>query len=427
MSENIEWLRMDNVAKIYPSTGNSRWNNVYRISALMKQRVDPEILQEALEATIKRYPSFQVTLKKGVFWHYLHPIDNVPKVSKEKYYPCQKINIKDKEFLFRILYSKYRISIEAFHSLSDGTGSINFLNTLLLKYFHLQGKKITNVNVLHYDDQPIVDELEDSYLKYFDKSLGVLTRNDEKAAYQLKSDRVISGVLNVYQAEMSTQNLKNVAHKYGLNINELIITLAAWVSYQNKLTNSHLKRRKKPIRIQFAVNLRRFFPSISLRNFTGIGIATLDETPGGKMTFEEVALSIGKGCKEELQEIRMQQYINKNCSLENSIFIKLIPLFIKNIIMKIAFYKVGDNIITMKTTNMGNISTPPEFKEYIDRYEVIVGAQKYNNYSLSLISFNDKTVLTVSNTVKTRQFERDLFRQMADIGIDVTVNYNRGA
>lgn len=426
MEDNLEWLRIDNAGKIYPSTGNSRWNCVYRITAVLKQRVDPELLQEALEATIKRYPSFQVTLKKGVFWYYLHPINDIPVVQKEDNFPCQKFNIKDGALLFRVLYSKFRVNLEVFHSISDGGGGSAFMNTMLLKYFHLQGKKIDTVNVKHYDDKPIEDEFEDSYLKYYDPTYGKQTR-DSKEAYHMTGDKVLPGVVNLYQAEIAGDKFKNLAKSFNITVNELIVAMCAYVAYQQKLTDSHLKNRKKPIKIQFAVNLRKYMPSISLRNFSGIAIATLNEEKGGKMTFAEVAEAVAKSCREQATEENMRKFINSNCGIETSFAVRIVPLFLKSLAMKIAFYRVGENVNTMQISNFGNIVTPPEFTDYIDRYELAIGAQKYNNYSLTMVTFNNKTVITVSNTVKTRSFERNLFRLMSDLGLEVTVNYNRGA
>ena len=63
-----EWFRLDNAAKIYPAARSNRWNNVFRMSVVLKEEVKPEILQQALEDIIDRFPSFRVTLKKGFFW-----------------------------------------------------------------------------------------------------------------------------------------------------------------------------------------------------------------------------------------------------------------------------------------------------------------------------------------------------------------------
>ncbi len=57
-----EWFKLDNASKIYPSSGTARWNAVYRVCAVMKERVDREVLQQALDVVIERFPSYNVIL-----------------------------------------------------------------------------------------------------------------------------------------------------------------------------------------------------------------------------------------------------------------------------------------------------------------------------------------------------------------------------
>lgn len=418
------WLKIDNAGKIYPGTNNSRWNCVYRLSVVLKQRIDPEVLQEALNTTIERYPHFNVSLKKGVFWFYLHYLDMPVPVEKESNYPCQRFELNGSNVLFRLLYSKYRISIEVFHSVADGFGAVNFMNTLLLKYFHIQGKKVGQDYIRHYDDTPIDEEYEDSYLKYYDPSFGK-SKKKEASAYHLVANKELDTVVNIYQAEVDSNALHDVAKAYNVTINELLIGMSAYVAYKIKLTDSRLKQRKKPVKVQFAINLRNFLPSVSLRNFSGIGIAVLKEE-AHEMTFEEVLASTAESSRAQTTSESIRKFINANCGLEKNYVVKIIPLFLKSLIMKAALYQVGENIITLQVSNLGVIKTPEEFKDYVDRYEFVIGRQKYNNYSITLATFNNRSVFSVTNVVKTRRFEREMCRLMASLGLDVTVNYNRG-
>ena len=43
------WRRLDNTAKIFPVIANEGMSQVFRISAVMKEEVQPELLQKALE------------------------------------------------------------------------------------------------------------------------------------------------------------------------------------------------------------------------------------------------------------------------------------------------------------------------------------------------------------------------------------------
>ena len=59
------WFRLDNAASIYPSASDKDWNFVYRISVTMKNKVDKQILQKALDDIMPRFPTFNVKLCHG--------------------------------------------------------------------------------------------------------------------------------------------------------------------------------------------------------------------------------------------------------------------------------------------------------------------------------------------------------------------------
>lgn len=41
------WERLDNAAKIVPAVSDSRGSNVFRVSAVLTDEVDPELLEKA--------------------------------------------------------------------------------------------------------------------------------------------------------------------------------------------------------------------------------------------------------------------------------------------------------------------------------------------------------------------------------------------
>ena len=99
-----EWFRLDNAAKIYPAARSSKWNAVFRMAAVMKDEVNPVLLQQALEDVIDRFPSLKVTLKKGFFWYYFQYLTDTPKVCEESAFPCSMMPITGRDYLFRVQY-----------------------------------------------------------------------------------------------------------------------------------------------------------------------------------------------------------------------------------------------------------------------------------------------------------------------------------
>lgn len=415
-----EWFKLDNAAKIYPAARSSRWNAVFRMSAVMKEEVKPEILQQALDDVIDRFPTFRMTLKKGFFWYYFQFVEHKPKIQEETDYPCAMMRLTGKDYVFRVLYHSHRISVEVFHSITDGTGNITFLKTLVMRYCELCGAQIENVgDILHYDDDPTPEEVEDSFSRFIDKSKGTLPRK-EPSAYQIKGQREKRGVLNVTQGRMPFEQLHSVAKSFGCTVNTYLTAVLAYALLKRQLYEK--KTHKKPIRVQVPINLRKIFGSETLRNFAGYHNTNLSPE---EMTFEEVVKELDSQLKEKITPDYCQKFINSNVSLEKNPIIKVAPRFLKTFFMNMSFYLVGENLMSCTFSNIGNVVTPKEMYDYIDRFEFVLGPQKYMTNSMTCASYNGVSVVTFSRTSKDPILERDFFKILTEHGIEVTVNSNR--
>ncbi|MDE5718468.1 MAG: alcohol acetyltransferase, partial [Lachnospiraceae bacterium] len=67
------WYKLDLSATVYPTLQRRDFSSVYRLSVKLKEAVDPALLQQALDLTLPRFPTYKVTIRKGLFWRYLEP------------------------------------------------------------------------------------------------------------------------------------------------------------------------------------------------------------------------------------------------------------------------------------------------------------------------------------------------------------------
>ena len=126
--ENISWRRLDNSAKIFPISAGKKYSTVFRISAVLKEKINPKILEEAVNITLERYTSFKVKMKYGFFWYYLEENTKKPIIEEEKEYPCKYIDpSKNNDYLFKVTYFDKKINIDIFHALTDGGSGVTFL------------------------------------------------------------------------------------------------------------------------------------------------------------------------------------------------------------------------------------------------------------------------------------------------------------
>lgn len=415
-----EWFKLDNAAKIYPAAKSLKWNAVFRMAVVLKDEVKPELLQQALEDIIDRFPSFKVTLRKGFFWYYFQYLTDIPKISEERDYPCSMMPLTGKDYLFRVLYHSHRVAVEVFHSITDGTGCINFLKTLMLRYCELCGAQIDNVgDILHYDDNPVPEEVEDSFSRCIDKSKGVLPRTEPKA-YQIKGQREKRGVLNITHGSMPFEQLHAAAKSFNCTVNTYLVAVLTYAFLRRQQYEK--KSDKLPVRIQVPINMRKMLGSTTLRNFAGYYNTTVKS---GEWLFEDLVKELDTQLKDKITVDYCQRFINSNVSLEKNAIIRVAPRFLKTVIMDMSFYLVGESVMSCAFSNIGNVATPPEMTDYIDRFEFVLGAQKYMSNAMTCASYNGKTVVTFSRTTRDPILEREFFKILTEHGVEVTVTSNR--
>lgn len=413
------WYKLDNAAKVFPSVTSKRRSNLFRLSFNLKNDVNPEILEKALVYTINRFPSMKVKLKKGMFWYYFEPNREKPIIHEENPYLCSRFDYKENKcFLFRVSYYFNRISIEVFHALTDGAGALEFLKALVFNYLVMLGNDINGENLILTDEvEALNEEYQDSFLKNYDARLRS-PRNELKARqwrgtlYQDNWLAVITGVVSV-------KAMKEVAHRYGATITEFI---AACIIYSSSKAINLFEDKKKPFQLFIPVNLRRIFPSRTLRNFSLFIRTAVDLEKG--YSFEEILRIIKKDTAEELRKEKMQARIVKNVRFEKNLLLRVVPLFIKEIALRIGYRAMGDKVNTTSFSNIGAVALPTGMEPFIDRIEFSIGASFRAPLNLGVISYGDKLVISFASAIVERDMLREFFRLLSDFGLDVLIETN---
>lgn len=168
-SKRAYWRKLDNAAKLYAATSSKKDPRVFRFYCVLKEEVQPEFLQEALNLTIQKYPIFLSVMRKGLFWHYLERSELRPCVEEEYKEPCSNIYVRDKKsLLFEVTYYKKRINFEVYHVLTDGTGATCFLRELVKNYLVLVHEKDGIENIpLEEEVITVQDQEMDGFSKYY--------------------------------------------------------------------------------------------------------------------------------------------------------------------------------------------------------------------------------------------------------------------
>ena len=380
------WLRLDNAAKIYPAALNRNWSNLFRLSATMRDEVDTDILKVALGVTVRRFPSVSVRLSYGAFWYYLQELSSPPEIRDEFGHPIENMKFADiRKCAFRVLVYGRRIAVEFFHSITDGTGGMIFFKSLLAEYAERKyGEKIPSLcGILDRREEVREGELEDSFLKY---AGDVPMSRKEADAYHVRGTKESDGFVHALSFVADVEDIKVLAKARGVSVTVLLcaVLMQALMDIQNKEVKN--RRRRKPIKVLLPVNLRNIFPSNTLRNFALYITPEIDPRMGD-YTFDDICKAVHHQMGAELTANRMRARITTNVNDEKSFIIKIMPLFIKNAVMKGVFNAVGERKSCLTMSNLGVVELPEELSKHIERFDFTLNVPASTPNNCGVISF----------------------------------------
>lgn len=417
------WYKLDLSAIVYPTLQRKDFSSVYRLSALMKEEIDPALLQKALDMTLPRFPTYKVAIRKGLFWRYLEPNNRPgPFVTPDIKNPCMPMPFKaNNRYLLRVYYYGRRISLEAHHCLGDGTGGMCVLQTLISVYLKLQGHPVTPFGfVLDIDETPDPEELEDAYMRYANARVRP-PRPGEKT-YRVRGTKEPFYTLNIIDGIMSVREVMAVARKYDATLTEYINAVLLYALLQKQENDAPYKIR--PVKIAMPVNLRRFFPSRTLRNFITMVYPSIDPRLGD-YTFEEIVEQVHHYMKYYISEKFLRGDITTNAATQRNPFIRVVPLFIKDFVVRTFYTKVQDKNSSAGLTNMGALKVPEDMKPYIERFDIYMGQPFSSRTNCAIISFEDILTINFASSIVETDVECNFFRKLVQDGIHVKVESNR--
>lgn len=420
----LRWMRLDNAAKIYPAALDRNWSNVFRLSATLKEPIDLPVMQDALDVTVRRFPSICVRLRKGAFWFYLQQVPHAPAIRQEMSYPLTRMPMSEiQKCGFRVIVYKNRVATEFFHALTDGNGGMVFLKTLLAEYIHQKyGVLIrSGEGVLDRLEEPPAAEMEDSFLKYAGNVAA--SRKGDKA-FLIPGSWEPDGFRHLVCFEMDAKAVLAKAHEYGVSLTGYLcaMIMEALVEIQNETIPN--RRRQKAISVLLPVNLRKLFPSQSLRNFVLFTTPSINPKMGD-YSFREICQQVHHQMALHVNPQYMSTMIAANVNCERSPILKVMPLFIKNIAMKAVYNAVGESQSCLSLSNLGAVRLPKELEPFVERLDFILSPQATTPNNCAVLSYGGKLYVNFIRTTRESTLETHFYDVLRRQGLNARVESNQ--
>jgi hypothetical protein len=408
--ERSDWYPLDHAAKIYPLSMSQKRMMVFRVSCYLRQPVVPEILQMALTYTVKRFPYFATTIKSGFFWHYLDSAMRRFSVRPEVKLPCSVMRVSaGASPSFRVVHYQNRVSVEFFHILSDGAGASIFLRTLLREYLRLLGHHIPSAQgVFDASEPPEAKEWRDDFI-IGDRGKGAHGFVDKRAV-QLRGRLPFEQPNRILHYNLSVAELGAKAKGRGVTITALVMGYLM-LACKEAAAPTWAKRK---IQIQMPVNMRKYYPSATLRNFSMYCSIRLH--PSEIQSLEGILPSISAQMLEGGSKERLDQTMHLSRRLVR--LLRFVPLIVKRPIAYSIYGLFSDSVFTTTLSNLGLMRVPAEMEPFIEKFDCVLGAPITNRACCALCSYGDMAVLSVTKNTPLTLFEDALYRILREDGLE---------
>ena len=102
----------------------------------------------------------------------------------------------------------------------------------------------------------------------------------------------------------------------------------------------------------------------------------------------------------------------------------MVPLFIKDFVVRLFYTKVQDRNSSAGLTNMGALKVPEGMAQYIQRFDIYMGQPFSRRTNCAIISFGDDLTVNVASSIIEAAVERHFFRKLVRDGIHVKIEGN---
>ena len=386
----LKKYNLDNASLFYPIMASKKSQSLFRLSVVLCDQVDLDVLKQAVEKTMDRFPVFKTRLRMGYAWHYLGENTNEIKIFDNSKSVLRPIDPKETNgYLFRVIVEGKKIIIEMFHGICDGTGASIFFKGVLQMYRQLQGVEVGGENMVDFDEEYSLEENEDAFKRYYTP---IKFKDADIKNLTGVKPQLIKGTLdpNGYSAQTYFGSYSEI----GKLAKERGVTFTAFLSGVMAYTLAKLNYGKNPLIVLVPVNLRAVFPSKTMRNFATFVRLTFDREKCGDIEecIREASIQLTKTTNPE----ELKKMIGTTVRTEKTLLLKIAPLWVKMMIAKFfrLFLKSRQTLII---SNLGRFNTPDGIG--VEKAIFNVNVSKNAKTNLGVVTVGDTVALSFTKSM----------------------------
>ncbi|URN83537.1 hypothetical protein [Acetobacterium wieringae] len=121
----------------------------------------------------------------------------------------------------------------------------------------------------------------------------------------------------------------------------------------------------------------------------------------------------------------INRYISRNVRNEQLIFLRIIPLWVKKLLMPLVYKRYGERGYTSGLSNLGVVTVPEELRPYVKSFEVFPSPSAESRLKMVTVSYENRLALCFGKTTGETVIEKIFFGKIRQLGIPVKIETNK--
>jgi len=423
-----EQFALDNAAQIFVNIVSPGETTLSRIALIMSETVDRKRLQLALNNIIPvRFPHFQVYLKKTFLSYVLERTEDIPEVEEDSRYTNRYVDFHNEKFLFRFRSDGSNIALEMSHIISDGYGTLVLLLSVTAEYLRLGGIDVKESPMIFLPEDPIdPKEWECGYADVF-KTEGPRVKSDPPA-YIPDGKPVPFEYYYTTRYIMNLKEVRDMARDRKVTLVVFLSGIYLWAIQELFLEDLKSGRVKpgKPLRFQIPLNLRKDYPTKSLKNFVYIYSPSYRIfSPDEAMDIEDLIRFIAEDIRHERHTQNVENQVRRNLRLTASPLYKYTPRFIKERFLALFYQLFARGLFSGVLTSLGEVRLPEGMAEQVRAVDILACNSPAPGRNSTMFSYNGVLEMNIGSTVDDLRLEEKIQGKFAAMRIKAEVIMKR--
>ena len=394
-----------------------RWLNP-DIIIHVKRKIRPDELKEAVAAALEVHPWYQtmVTVNDR---HEPTRVKNTEPPIIERFKRDEHIlygTAQYHHYSWLIRYTDHKIVFSISHMLSDGTGALGFIESVLQFYFEKTGDLPATVLPEEID---LASTTENAYLKY-----GKRTTAPKDKEAEIQASKIPDGILSADKENMATYRIviekgriKELCSEF--DVRPVTITSALF----SKALAEAAGFSEGIVQVPVPVNCRNYFPSNTDRNFIYVAPLNYDVAKMRSADLKTAAQELNRQFKEIVNPEDMQAFFQEICDFTG--------VFRQSVEGAYAIRESADNhnddrTATICYTHVTRTNMPEEFNSLIDSIEIAALPPREGSVVYIVgVNFGDKMTFSVKSIIKGNAFIKHLTRILEQEEIEYALSHSR--